>query len=70
MTPAGLVIMLYVGWFLPGEAKPTVSQFPMASAEECLEQAADILIKAQGLRRPGSIEVACSIKVETVEHSS
>ena len=70
MTTAGLVIMLYVGWLFPGQTKPIVSHFAVESAEQCLEQAADILIKAQGLRRPGTIEVSCQIIVNTVEGSS
>ena len=65
-----MVIMLFLAFVLPGQPKPVVSYFVMESVERCLEEAADILVRAQGLRRPGSVEVACTVTVAGPEQQA
>jgi hypothetical protein len=56
-------IILFLALTLPG-TPPIQQHFDAPSVEACLEQAADILIKAQGMRRLGMVQAGCVVKVE------
>ncbi len=53
-------VLLFLILAVPGQKSPVPYQKEMASLEECVIEAADILAKAKDqLKAPGAIQVGC-----------
>jgi hypothetical protein len=60
---AEMKIILFLALTMPG-TPPITQHFEAPSVEVCMEQVADILVKAQGMRRLGMVQAGCVVRVE------